>query len=208
MLTELQSLFGTVLEKELIEEISAAATFAEVSSEHTLIQPGQYIKTMPLLLEGSIKVLRPDKEGQHLLLYHIEKGGTCAMTLNCCMGHSKSEIYAISESPVKMLRIPVQKMEEWLAKYRSWRNFVLTSYHQRMLELLESVDKIAFTNMEERLESYLKEKQKLGNSNTIPITHQEIANDLHSSRVVISRLLKKLENKGQLKLHRNAIEWM
>ena len=107
-----------------------------------------------------------------------------------------------------MLRIPIQKMEEWLAKYRSWRNFVLTSYHQRMLELLESVDKIAFTNMEERLESYLKEKQKLENSNTIPITHQEIANDLHSSRVVISRLLKKLENKGQLKLHRNAIEWM
>ncbi|MBT7655166.1 MAG: Crp/Fnr family transcriptional regulator [Flavobacteriales bacterium] len=206
MVQEIQSLYGHILEKELLEEISRVATFAEVASEQELIQPGQYIKTMPLLLEGSIKILRPDAQGQHLLLYHLEQGETCAMTLNCCMGHTKSEILAVTETPVKLLRIPVQKMEEWLGNYRSWRNFVLNSYHRRMMELLESVDLIAFSNMEERLLSYLDEKQKLLKQATFKITHQQIADDLHSSRVVISRILKKLENRGTLKLHRNAIQ--
>ena len=206
MVQEIQSLYGHILEKELLEEISRVATFAEVASEQELIQPGQYIKTMPLLLEGSIKILRPDAQGQHLLLYHLEQGETCAMTLNCCMGHTKSEILAVTETPVKLLRIPVQKMEEWLGNYRSWRNFVLNSYHRRMMELLESVDLIAFSNMEERLLSYLDEKQKLLKQDTFKITHQQIADDLYSSRVVISRILKKLENRGTLKLHRNAIQ--
>ena len=206
MVQEIQSLYGHILEKELLEEISRVATFAEVPSEQELIQPGQYIKTMPLLLEGSIKILRPDAQGQHLLLYHLEQGETCAMTLNCFMGHTKSEILAVTETPVKLLRIPVQKMEEWLGNYRSWRNFVLNSYHRRMMELLESLDLIAFSNMEERLLSYLDEKQKLLKQATFKITHQQIADDLHSSRVVISRILKKLENRGTLKLHRNAIQ--
>ena len=208
MIQEIQSLYGHILEKELLEEISRVATFAEVPSEQELIQPGQYIKTMPLLLEGSIKILRPDAQGQYLLLYRLEKGETCAMTLNCFMGHTKSEIIAVTETPVKLLKIPVQKMEEWLGNYRSWRNFVLNSYHQRMMELMESVDLIAFSNMEERLLNYLDEKQKLLKQTTFNITHQQIADDLHSSRVVISRILKKLENTGTLKLQRNAIQLM
>jgi CRP/FNR family transcriptional regulator len=130
------------------------------------------------------------------------------MTLNCCIGSAKSEIYAVSETPVRLLQIPVQKMEEWLGRYRSWRNFVLNSYHNRMMELLESVDRIAFNNMEERLESYLNEKKKMLGDSLIKITHQQVANDLHSSRVVVSRLLKKLEGNGTISLQRNAIEMM
>lgn len=206
MIQELQNRFGNILEKELISEITAVATFAEVPADQEMIRPGQYIKSMPLLLEGSIKILRPDDQGESLLLYHLEQGETCAMTLNCCLGHTKSEIFAVTETPVKLLKIPVQKMEDWMGQYRSWRNFILNSYHSRMMELLESVDRIAFSNMEERLKHYLSEKSKLLASQTLPITHQQIASDLHTSRVVISRILKKLEQQKQVILHRNAIE--
>lgn len=206
MVQELQNRFGNILEKELISEITAVATFAEVPADQEMIRPGQYIKSMPLLLEGSIKILRPDDQGESLLLYHLEQGETCAMTLNCCLGHTKSEIFAVTETPVKLLKIPVQKMEDWMGQYRSWRNFILNSYHSRMMELLESVDRIAFSNMEERLKHYLSEKSKLLASQTLPITHQQIASDLHTSRVVISRILKKLEQQKQVILHRNAIE--
>ena len=208
MVQELHNRFGSSLEKDLIAEIASVATFAEVSAEQEMIRPGQYIKTMPLLLEGSIKILRPDDKGERLLLYHVEQGETCAMTMNCCLGQAKSEIYAITETPVKLLKVPVQKMEEWMGRYRSWRHFVLNSYHNRMMELLESVDRIAFSNMEDRLEYYLSEKSQLLQSHSLPITHQQIASDLHTSRVVISRVLKKMENQGQVVLHRNVIELM
>ena len=205
MIQEVQTLFGGILEKELIAELSAVGTFVELPEGKELIRPHQYIKSMPLLLKGNIKVLRPDLQGNSLLLYHLEAGDTCAMTLNCCMSLAKSEIFAITETPVKLLKIPIEKMEEWLGRYRSWRNFVLNSYHNRMMELLESVDRIAFSNMDQRLVHYLSEKSDLLATKELPITHQQIATDLNTSRVVVSRLLKKLENNGQLSLHRNVI---
>jgi len=128
------------------------------------------------------------------------------MTLTCCMGDSRSEIRAIAETDAKLIMIPVRKMEEWTAKYRSWRNFVFESYHSRLNELLNTVDSIAFKNMDERLVEYLKEKARITRSNSLNNTHQEIAYELHTSRVVISRLLKKLELMGRISLHRNHIE--
>jgi CRP/FNR family transcriptional regulator len=128
------------------------------------------------------------------------------MTMTCCMGQTKSEIRAIAETDAKLIMVPVQKMEEWTAKYKSWRNFVFESYHSRLNELLHTMDSIAFDKMDERLLNYLKEKARVNNDQTLYNTHQEIAYELHSSRVVISRLLKKLENIGKIKLHRNYIE--
>ena len=122
------------------------------------------------------------------------------------MGQTKSVIRAIAETDAKLIMVPVQKMEEWTAKYKSWRNFVFESYHSRLNELLHTMDSIAFDKMDERLLNYLKEKARVNNNQTIHNTHQEIAYELHSSRVVISRLLKKLENIGKIKLHRNYIE--
>ena len=203
---ELREDYGFQFEPELIDEISRVGIFMEVSEGTDLIKPGEYIKSMPLLLSGSIKIMRPDEEGEELLLYHLEKGDTCAMTMTCCMGNTKSEIHAITETPAKLLMIPIGKMEEWSSKYKTWRNFVFSSYHARMMELLESVDNIAFNNMDERLENYLEEKVKIINSKHIHITHKDIANDLHTSRVVISRLLKKMENNKKIKLHRSFIE--
>lgn len=205
MFLELKTYYGNLFEAELLEEISEVAILKNIKADEELIRPGQYIKSMPLLLSGSIKILRPDANGDELLLYHIERGDTCAMTLTCCLGNTVSEIHAVAEIDTNLLMIPVKKMEEWSRKYKTWRNFVFNSYHGRMMELLESIDNIAFNNMDERLAKYVKDKAEILNSNSIQITHNEIAQDLHTSRVVISRLLKKMEREHKIKLNRSAI---
>ncbi len=192
----------------LIEEIGEAAVYTETGEGEDLIRPGQFIRSMPLLLEGTIKILRPDENGNELLLYYLEPGDTCAMTLTCCMGNTRSEIHAVTETPATILMIPVAKMEEWSSKFKSWRNFVFNSYHNRMMELLESIDTIAFNNMDDRLEKYLRAKAKISSGNDVHATHKQVAHDLHTSRVVVSRLLKKMENMGKVRLHRSHIELM
>lgn len=206
MLQEVQDQFGGIFEKELVAEIAAIGAFKEVPEGYKLIEIGEYIKSMPLLVSGAVKILREDSDGDELLLYYLEKGETCSMTLTCCLAHAKSEIRAIAELDTVLIMIPIQKMEEWTSTYKSWRNFVFESYHKRVNELLHTVDSIAFKNMDERLVNYLKEKSRITKENTIHNTHQEIAYDLHSSRVVISRLLKKLEEMGKIALHRNFIK--
>tara|TARA_R110002051_G_scaffold169498_2_gene240054 strand:- start:2905 stop:3540 length:636 start_codon:yes stop_codon:yes gene_type:complete len=206
MIQELKDSYGHLFEDALINEIVQVGTYKEVPAGFKMMEIGSYIKGMPLLISGAIKILREDKNGDELLLYYLEKGETCSMTMTCCMGQTKSVIRAIAETDAKLIMVPVQKMEEWTAKYKSWRNFVFESYHSRLNELLHTMDSIAFDKMDERLLNYLKEKARVNNNQTIHNTHQEIAYELHSSRVVISRLLKKLENIGKIKLHRNYIE--
>ncbi len=206
MLEKLIENFTGVFEKPLIDEIAASGKLIQIPEGDKIIEIGAYVKGMPLLLSGAIKVLREDDEGDELLLYYLERGDTCSMTMACCLGDTKSEIRAIAETDVELVMVPIGKMEEWTAKYKSWRNFVFDSYHNRLNELLVTVDSIAFKNMDERLVAYLKEKSRISKTNIIVNTHQEIAYDLHSSRVVISRLLKKLEHLGKIKLHRNQIQ--
>ena len=206
MIESLNQFYSGIFEKELIEEISRVGTLKFVKEGEKIIDIGEYVKAMPLLLEGAIKILREDKDGDELLLYFLSRGDTCAMTLSCCLGQTKSEIRAIAEMDTTLIMIPVQKMEEWTAKYKSWRNFIFESYHSRLAEMLDAIDTIAFLNMDERLMRYLQEKVKINKMNFLQITHQEVAYDLHTSRVVISRLLKKLEREGRIKLQRNSIE--
>ncbi|RKR14287.1 CRP/FNR family transcriptional regulator [Maribacter vaceletii] len=205
MIQELKDNYKDVFEEGLINEINQVATFKEIPENFKIIEIGDYIKSMPLLLSGVIKIFREDTNGDELLLYFLENGDTCAMTLSCCIGQSRSEIRAVTETQVKLLMIPVQKMEEWMAKYTSWRAFVLNSYHTRLNEVMETVDSIAFLKMDERLLKYLKDKARVTHINSIHNTHQEIAYELHTSRVVVSRLLKKLENMGKIELNRNHI---
>ncbi len=206
MLHALQQSYGGLFEKALIEDINQVGTIKEVPEGFLLIDFGQYIRSMPLLVSGAIKVLREDTDGNELLLYFLEQGETCAMTLNCCLGQTKSQIRAIAETDTKLIMIPVEKMEEWTGKYRSWRNYVFESYHNRLMEMLESIDSIAFLRMDQRLLKYLREKVQINQNKVIHVTHQDIADDLHTSRVVVSRLLKSLENSGVIRLHRNNIE--
>ena len=206
MIEELKKSYNHLFEDALINEIVQVGTFKEVPSGFKMMEIGSYVKAIPLLVSGVIKILREDTNGDELLLYYLEKGDTCSMTMTCCVGQTKSEIRAVVETDAKLIMIPVQKMEQWTANFTSWRNFVFESYHNRLNEMLHTIDSIAFDNMDQRLLNYLKEKARITQSKVIENTHQEIAYDLHSSRVVISRLLKKLENIGKIKLHRNYIQ--
>lgn len=202
----LKKTYGFVFEDNLIEEIAEVSLLRDFTEGDILIDFGDYIKKMPLLLEGAIKILREDFDEGELLLYFIEKGDTCAMTMACCMGETKSEIRAVAETNGKVIMIPVYKMEEWLGKYKSWRSYVFNSYNNRLKEMLNAIDNLAFMNMDERLVNYLTDKAKINHSREIQATHQEIAYDLHTSRVVVSRLLKALENDGKIILHRASVE--
>ena len=206
MIEELKKSYNHLFEDALINEIVQVGTFKEVPAGFKMMEIGSYVKAIPLLVSGVIKILREDTNGDELLLYYLEKGDTCSMTMTCCMGQTKSEIRAVVETDAKLIMIPVQKMEQWTANFTSWRNFVFESYHNRLNEMLHTIDSIAFDNMDQRLLNYLKEKARITQTKVIENTHQEIAYDLHSSRVVISRLLKKLENIGKIKLHRNYIQ--
>ncbi len=206
MKQELLEAYHYIFEEKLLEEISQIGTYREFKADDYLIEIGDYIKSMPLLLTGAIKILREDDKGDELLLYFLEKGDTCAMTLTCCMGQSKSKIRAIAETNGTLIMIPVEKMEDWLTQYKTWRNFVFDSYNVRLKEMLEAIDTLAFMNLDERLYKYLTDKAKVLGKTEIQNTHQEIAYEMHTSRVVISRLLKALELKGNIKLNRNNIE--
>ncbi len=206
MIQDLKSYYGYLFEDELLQEIANIAVYKSFKANTAIIDVNSYITSIPLLLNGAIKILREDKEGDELVLYYIERGDTCAMTLSCCTGLTKSKIKAIAETDVELLMIPKEKMSEWLSKYKTWQEFILQSYHSRLNEFIEAVDTIAFLNMDERLLKYLKDKAMVTGSDEIIATHQQIANDLHTSRVVVSRLLKALENKGEIKLQRNQIK--
>ena len=205
MIQELKNNYGHLFEDALLNEINQVGTFKEVPEGFKMMEIGDYVKAMPLLVSGVIKILRKDTDGDELFLYFLEKGDTCAMTLTCCVAQTKSKIRAIAETDSKLIMIPIKKMEEWSEKYKSWRHFVFESYNNRLNEMLETIDSIAFLKMDERLIKYLVEKVRISKNNTIHKTHQEIAYELHTSRVVISRLLKKLETLGKIELNRSYI---
>ncbi len=195
-----------IFEEDLLEEIIKVSTIKDFKEGERLMEIGEYIKKIPLLLSGAIKIIREDQKEGEIVLYYIEQGDTCAMTLTCCLGETKSQVRSIAERDGSVILVPVGKMDEWLVKYKSWRNFVLNSYNSRMNELLSAVDSLAFMNMEERLCKLLQDKAKVYNSRFINNTHQELAEELNTSRVVISRILKTLENKGIIQLNRKYIE--
>ncbi|WBX73386.1 Crp/Fnr family transcriptional regulator [Tenacibaculum pacificus] len=206
MIEKLKQHYGYLFEDDLINEIAKVALYKEFKEGTIIIDADSYMHSIPLIINGAIKVLREDKDGDELVLYYIEKGDTCAMTLSCCMSETKSKIKAIAETDVAVLMIPKNKMSEWLSKYKSWQEYILQSYHSRLNEFIEAVDSIAFLNMNDRLLKYLKDKAMVVGNDVLNITHLKIANDLHTSRVVISRLLKALEKESKIELHRNQIK--
>lgn len=193
-------------EPELLQDIALHSEFRQVPKDRIILDIGDLIGYMPIILNGSLKIMREDPQHQELLLYYLEYGDTCAMTLNCCMRKTRSQIRAITEQDSDLVLIPVEKMEDWMVKHPSWRTYVLDSYNVRLNEMLEAIDVLAFMNMEERIFKYLREKAMVNSSDELHTTHQEIANDLHTSRVVVSRLLKKLEQQGKIQTRRNQIQ--
>jgi CRP/FNR family transcriptional regulator len=198
--------YGYLFEEELIDEILKVGHSHSVKQGDVVIDYDQTVRYMPLLLEGAIKIMRQDDDGEELLLYFLESGDTCTMTMTCCMGSTKSEIRAIAEKDSTLIMIPIENMSAWMQKYNGWMTFVFDSYSNRFTEMLEAIDGLAFSNMHDRIHRYLKDKVMVTKTTELEVTHQEIANDLHSSRVVISRLLKSLEKEGKIKISRNKLE--
>lgn len=206
MKEQLQNNYGFLFSEDLISDILENGILKEVKEGDQLINFGDTIKFMPLLLEGALKIMRQDNDGDELLLYFLERGDTCAMTMTCCMGQTKSEIKAVAETDSSMIMIPVQFMDSWMKKHDTWRSYVFESYNTRFHEMLEAIDSLAFLDMHGRLEKYLRDKVLVNKDAMLSVTHQEIAYDLHTSRVVVSRLLKALEKEEKIKLHRNKVE--
>lgn len=204
----IQQNFPAIAEKGLQEEIAMVGKIREFRAGEMIQDYGSYIKLVPLVVSGSIKVLREDEEGNELFLYYLQGGETCSMSFSCCMMNKQSDIRTIAEDHTRIVAIPIQYVDTWMRKYQSWKNFVMQSYDSRMKELIRTIDSIAFKKMDERLLEYLERKAKATSSSVIQATHQEIAYDLNASREAVSRLLKQLENQGQVQLGRNKIELM
>ena len=198
--------FSYIFDQSLIEVILKEGVVKEYQKDDIIIDINQELNFIPLLIDGNIKILREDDDGNELLIYVLESGDTCSMSITCCSSKTKSKIRAIAEKKSLIIMIPISKMKEWFNTNESWRNFILQSYQTRFNEMLETIDTLAFMKMNERLYKYLIDKVKLNASEIITTTHQNIAEDLNTSRVVISRLLKQLENEKKITLSRNKIE--
>ena len=195
-----------LFEPQLIKEIEQFGTHQHFKEGDLIMDYGKYIRMMPIVLKGTIKVLKLDENNNEILLYYLSNNESCSMAYSCCLEAKKSEVKAIAEDDVDIIAIPHIKLDEWLCKYPSWKNYIMKSFNDRFIELLKSIESIAFHKLDERLISYLKEKKRHTGSSVIKASHHQIADELATSRVVISRLLKQLENDNRIILYRNEIK--
>jgi CRP/FNR family transcriptional regulator len=203
-LEEIQKQFPQ-FEQPLLDGILKESVVKHLEEGDPIIQTGQYIRSNILLLNGLLKVYREDDEGNEFLMYYLEPGSACALSMMCTARSETSQVKAKAVQPSDVVLIPAHLSEQWLAKYKSWHNFVIGTYRERFEELLQTLDSIVFKSLDERLLFYLKRHIEVSGPE-IRLSHQQIAEELNSSREVISRLLKKLEQTGAVTLHRNYIE--
>jgi CRP/FNR family transcriptional regulator len=201
-------ILSQLFEPALIREIEAFGQSQRFDEGDIIMDYGKYVRMMPIVVSGTLKVYRHDDQGKEILLYYLSSSESCSMAYNCCMEAKKSEVKAVAEDQLELIAIPHEKLDEWLCKYPSWKNYIMRSFNERFIELLKSIESIAFHKLDERLVAYLKEKKRLSGSNVVKVSHYAIADELATSRVVISRLLKQLENEGKILLYRNEIKLM
>ena len=202
------AVFENIFEPTLIKEMQQFGEVKYFKEGDIIMDYGKYIRMMPLIVAGTIKVFRMDENGKEILLYYLSSNESCSMAYSCCMEAKKSEVKAIAEEDVELIAIPHTKLDEWLCKYPSWKNYIMRSFNERFSEMLKSIESIAFHKLDDRLIAYLKEKQRLSGSSVIKASHYQIADELATSRVVVSRLLKQLENEKRILLYRNEIKLM
>jgi CRP/FNR family transcriptional regulator len=196
-----------LFDKDLADFLAEIGEVRSFQEGEILMKTGQFFKSSMLIVKGKVKLYREGEDGNEFFMYFLESGSACALSMICAARNQASGIMAVAMEETEVIMIPIQYMDKLMTSYKSWYYFVLETYRSRFEELLVVIDNIAFKNMDERLEWYLKQQaSKLGGQ--LHLTHQQIANDLNSSREVISRLLKKMEKNQRLHLHRNHIEWI
>lgn len=198
--------FPQFYDSDLKDEISKVGFVKNIKEGAHLMDVGQYIKNIPLIVSGRLKIFREDEEGNELFLYYLHHGEACAISMVCTINDKISQVRAVAMEDTQVISIPIEYMDRFMTTYRSWYQFVVRTYGMRLNEMLHTIDSIAFLKMDERLLSYLEKMAEVSGSNSINVTHQNIATELNTSREVISRLLKQMERKGLVKLSRNHIQ--
>ena len=195
------------LEKELISEIGRHSAIFQLKTEESILGEGDYIKSFPMVLEGCLRVVRMSEQGNDLLLYYLNPGEICSMSLTCCMGLQKSTIRMIAEVDSVIITVPVDKPEKWMSEYRTWKELMMYSYRKRFEELLGIIDSIAFTRLDERLIRFFEDRYRSTGRTVFTGSHHDIALQLNTSREVITRLLRNLEKSGQIITARNSVDY-
>ena len=203
---KLNERYSNTFEDALLLEILKEGYYDKIHEGNLLINIGDVLTHIPLILEGIVKIIRKGKEGDEVTLYYLEPGDTCAISFANCLHRKESIFKGVVESDIEAIFIPIQFVDAWLAKFQTWRHFIIDSYHFRLLEMVEVIDSLAFMKMKSRIWKYLTDKVKISSNNDLVITHQQIAKDLNSRRVVITRILKKLQDDGIIFSTRNKVE--
>ena len=205
MLDSIKKLFPS-FSNELVKDIDTNASIQSFKAGDVIMRTGQYIKNTVLVISGKIKIYREDENGGEFFMYYLQPGQACAISMICATKNETSQIMAKVVEDVELIIIPLPLMDKWMMQHRSWYEFVIDTYRSRFEEVLEVIDSIAFRAMDERLEFYLKRHADACGCKDLKLSHQEIASELNTSREVISRLLKKMEQRGLVNLQRNNIE--
>jgi CRP/FNR family transcriptional regulator len=203
---KLNDYYANIFEPELIDEIVKVGFIEKIKAGNHLIDIGEDLTHIPLILSGVVKIIRKEKDGDELVLYFLERGDTCAISFVNCINRKKSIFKGVVENDTEAIFLPVDKIDNWLVRFKSWRFFIIDSYHFRLIEMVESIDSLAFMNMNQRVFKYLTDKAKINRDVDLTITHQQIADDLNTSRVVVTRLLKQLHEDGKIYSTRNKIK--
>jgi CRP/FNR family transcriptional regulator len=194
-----------LLNKELIKEIIDQATVQTIPANQLILKEGQYVKVIPLVLEGLIKVFSK-YDDKDLLLYYIEPKESCVMSFSYCLKDEPSKVFAITEEETRAILLPVEKVVKWIKQYPDINTLFFMQYNSRYSELLDTINHILFDSLDKRIFTFLEERIRVTKQNPLKISHRQIASELGTAREVVSRILKRLETEGKIKQHTNSIE--
>lgn len=190
---------------ELFARLSSAGARKSFSEGDVILNENQYIRAIPIVTSGSVRVLRTDSDGREILLYYIRSGESCIMSLLGGLHHATSKVKAIADEETEILFIPMDEVLKLMKEFPEWLEYIFRLYHKRFEELLDVVNAIAFRKMDERILEFIRRRAGLTGNSTLHLTHEQIANELGTARVVVSRLLKQMEQEGLVRLERNKI---
>ena len=193
---------------ELISKLTQYGVVRHYKAGEMILDENSHIRAIPIVISGTLKVMRTEEDGREILLYYIKAGESCIMSFLGGLHDETSKVRAEVEEDAEILFLPVDKVSLFIHEYPEWLDYIFRLYHKRFEELLEIVNAIAFRKVDERLLDLLQKKKLVSGSNTLQVTHEQLANELGTARVVVSRLLKQLEERGQLQLGRNKITLM
>lgn len=190
---------------ELISKLDDSGILKQFHEGEVIVKENAYSNSIPIIKSGTIRVLRTDEDGREILLYYIQAGESCIMSFLGAIHQDTSKIKAIAEEDTSILFVPIEKVTALIKEYPEWLNYIFRLYHKRFEELLEVVNEVAFKKMDERILNFIQKRVEITGAKTINITHEALANELGTARVVVSRLLKQLEDEGRVQLGRNKI---